>query len=100
MSLLGLLLVSLLVFVYSIYFNGLYVGEDGIFCALLNCLKTQLDVVCKALLTIRLRTLTKLNLPLDYATMHDDDCPELEKALYKELNQCIKHITSLLKYVL
>lgn len=72
---------------------------DALFCALLNCIKTQLDVVGEALKTIRTRTLKKLNLPPNCVELHDDDCPELERALYMELNRCIKHLILLLKYV-
>lgn len=76
-----------------------FVGEDGIFCALLNCFKTQLEVVGEALKTIRARTLKKLDFPPNYAELYDDDCPEFEGALYGELNCCIKHLISLLEYV-
>ncbi|KAJ8914196.1 hypothetical protein NQ315_015969 [Exocentrus adspersus] len=72
-------------------------SHDAMFCTLIYCLKTQLDILSEAIKTIRGRTLKKLFFPTNFAILHDKDCPVLEKALYKELNHCIKHLMSLLE---
>nr|ALR72579.1 odorant receptor OR36 [Colaphellus bowringi] len=70
--------------------------HDGVFVGLLNCLKTQLLIVCNIFTTIRARSLKAVNLPKNYKILHDEYNPALEKELYRQLSHCTEHLKLLL----
>lgn len=74
----------------------LILGYDGVFVALLNCLRCQLLIVCNVFKTLRIRSLKKLQLPLNYKTFSDNEEPALEHEMYKELTHSTQHLKILL----
>lgn len=72
-------------------------GHDGVLAALLNCLKTQLLILCGAIQTIRPRVFTRLKIPTDISIHLDDDYSTLEDVLYTEIIHLNQHLTSLLR---
>ncbi|KAG5894056.1 hypothetical protein JTB14_003919 [Gonioctena quinquepunctata] len=70
--------------------------HDALFAGLLNCLKTQLLIIGDVFKTIRQRSLKNLDLPEDYAVLHDVDNPDLEEEMYRQLTHSTKHLKVLL----
>ncbi|XP_074033350.1 odorant receptor 4-like [Leptinotarsa decemlineata] len=70
--------------------------HDGVFFGLLNCLKTQLLIICDIFKTIRARSLMAVNLPQNYTILHDKHNPILERELYRQLTHCTQHLKILL----
>ncbi|XP_056637748.1 odorant receptor 42a-like [Diorhabda sublineata] len=70
---------------------------DGIFVALLNCLRCQLSIVCHVFRSIRQRSLKSLGLPETYSLLTDTENPELEKEIYKQLSHTTEHLKILLR---
>ncbi|KAJ8933301.1 hypothetical protein NQ318_012258 [Aromia moschata] len=81
------------------WFIAYALGHDGVFVALLNCLRTQLLILGGAFRTIRKRCFKKHNIHEDKLMCYQENHPELENEIYGELNRCIKHLHLLLKLV-
>ncbi|KAG5874759.1 hypothetical protein JTB14_003381 [Gonioctena quinquepunctata] len=71
-------------------------AHDGIFTGLLNCLKTQMLIICDVFQTIRVRALKTTNLPENYAIFQDMHNPVLEKEIYRLLIHTTEHLKILL----
>nr|UTN00915.1 odorant receptor [Semanotus bifasciatus] len=71
--------------------------SDSFYVILLYCLKTNYIIVGEAFRTVRKRVFKKLNLPLDFEIFRDDEFPELEQELHREMNFMTKHFVQLLR---
>ncbi|XP_056637746.1 odorant receptor 4-like [Diorhabda sublineata] len=70
---------------------------DGVFVALLNCLRCQLLIECHVFRTIRQRSLKSLGLPETYTIFRDTANPALENEMYKQLSHSTEHLIVLLR---
>uniref|UniRef100_A0A6P7FWH3 Odorant receptor n=2 Tax=Diabrotica virgifera virgifera TaxID=50390 RepID=A0A6P7FWH3_DIAVI len=65
---------------------------DGMFVAILRCLKVQLVIAGHVVVTLRQRCLKQLQLREDLELLHDSEKPELEQELHQELGHVIEHV--------
>ncbi|VEN35804.1 unnamed protein product [Callosobruchus maculatus] len=69
---------------------------DALFCSLLICLKTKLQILCEATKAIRERVVMKLDLPQHYRIFKDELNREFEAEMYAEIRRINFHLESLL----
>nr|APC94229.1 odorant receptor 5 [Pyrrhalta maculicollis] len=70
---------------------------DGVFVALLNCLRCQLSIVCHVFRTLRPRSLKSVGLSETHMELLDTQNPILEKEMYKQLSHATEHLKILLR---
>nr|CAI5870208.1 unnamed protein product [Callosobruchus analis] len=71
--------------------------HDALYFSLIYCLKTQFLVLCGAIRTIRERVLLRMNIRPSFTVLHDEDFPELEKEIYKEMQFINDHFGLLIR---
>ena len=83
---------------------GLYsfnlIGMDTLFMNLLNFVATHLQILKGAFLTIRKRCLLKKTLSYDVSENGLRNSPEMEYLMSFEMKKCVKHLQSILRYIL
>nr|WKF45102.1 odorant receptor 44 [Podabrus annulatus] len=70
-------------------------GTDTLFTALVSYTSVQLRILQGAFKTIRARCIRNLNLKDEQLTFYDS--PELNDAMMKEMNKCVKHLQIIFK---
>ncbi|CAH2014271.1 unnamed protein product [Acanthoscelides obtectus] len=91
----ALLMMDICFYILSTYMAG----YDAIFCCLIVCLDTQLQILSIATKNVRERLLTGSGLSEEYRMSHDNVSPDFEKRLYMEIRKCNRHLSFLLRYI-
>nr|CAH7735971.1 unnamed protein product [Callosobruchus chinensis] len=70
---------------------------DVIFCCLLKCLDTNLQILSLTTKHIRERLLSRNSLSADYVELHDDSFPDFEEEMYLEIKKYNQNLEFLLR---
>nr|CAI5868390.1 unnamed protein product [Callosobruchus analis] len=77
---------------------GLYLAAyDALFCSLLTCLRTKLEIVSEATKMIRERVIPKMGLAENFRPFRDEELPAFESEMYDEIRRCNLHLALLLR---